>query len=146
MAIPDDIAWDYGCSDQIVHNQATIASRSDTVLPKSSGGSALAVLVTTTNTIEGRPVKQYLGLACGETILGVNVFKDLAAGFRNIVGGRAGKYEEELRRGRETAIAEMVSVATEMGADAVIGVDIDYETVGGQMLMITAAGTAVKLG
>lgn len=102
------------------------------------------MLITTTNAVEGRPVTQYLGVVAGETILGVNVFKDIAAGFRNIVGGRSGKYEAELRTGRETAVAEMIQRATEMGAEAVIGVDIDYETVGGQMLMITACGTAVR--
>jgi uncharacterized protein YbjQ (UPF0145 family) len=106
----------------------------------------MALTVTTTNAIEGRPVVAYLGVVAGETILGVNVFKDIAAGFRNIVGGRAGKYEQELRRGRETAMQEMIQEAEALGADAVIGVDVDYETVGGQMLMITAAGTAVKLG
>jgi uncharacterized protein YbjQ (UPF0145 family) len=102
--------------------------------------------ITTTNTIEGRPVREYLGVVAGETILGVNVFKDIAAGFRNIVGGRSGKYEEELRKGRETALSEMEQQALALGADAIIGVDVDYETVGGQMLMITAAGTAVRLG
>ncbi|MFN0148443.1 MAG: YbjQ family protein [Dehalococcoidia bacterium] len=102
--------------------------------------------VTTTSSIEGRPATQYLGVVAGETILGINVFKDIAAGFRNIVGGRSGKYEEELRKGRETAILEMGQRAEEMGADAVLGVKVDYETVGGQMLMITACGTAVKLG
>ncbi len=106
----------------------------------------MALTVTTTNAIEGRPVAEYLGIVAGETILGVNVFKDIAAGFRNIVGGRSGKYEEELRKGRETALEEMIAQATALNADAVIGVDVDYETVGGQMLMITAAGTAVKLG
>jgi len=106
----------------------------------------MPLMVTTTNAIEGRPVAEYLGIVAGETILGVNVFKDIAAGFRNIVGGRSGKYEEELRKGRETALQEMRQQAEALGADAVIGVDVDYETVGGQMLMITAAGTAVKLG
>jgi uncharacterized protein YbjQ (UPF0145 family) len=105
----------------------------------------MSILISTTNTIEGRPVAQYLGIVAGETILGVNMFKDIAAGFRNIVGGRSGKYEEELRNGRETAVSEMAQQAIQMGADAIIGVDIDYETVGGQMLMITASGTAVKL-
>jgi uncharacterized protein YbjQ (UPF0145 family) len=105
----------------------------------------MAMTVTTTNLIEGRPVSAYLGVVAGETVMGVNAFKDIAAGFRNIVGGRSGKYEEELRKGRETAIAEMEQRATELGADAILGVDIDYETVGGQMLMITASGTAVKL-
>ena len=105
----------------------------------------MAITITTTGNIEGRQVAAYLGLVAGETILGVNVFKDITAGFRNIVGGRSGKYEEELRKGRETALQELVERAVELGADAVIGVKIDYETVGGQMLMVTAAGTAVKL-
>ena len=105
----------------------------------------MVVTVTTTGGVEGRNVTAYLGIVAGESILGVNVFKDITAGFRNIVGGRSGKYEEELRKGRDTAVAEMVERATEMGADAVIGVKVDYETVGGQMLMVTACGTAVKL-
>lgn len=105
----------------------------------------MSILISTTNTIEGRPVAQYLGIVAGETVLGVNAFKDIAAGFRNLVGGRSGKYEEELRSGREIAVSEMAQQAMQMGADAIIGVDIDYETVGGQMLMITASGTAVKL-
>ncbi len=105
----------------------------------------MSLTVTTTGSIEGRAIGSYLGVVAGETILGVNVFKDIAAGFRNIVGGRSGKYEEELRKGRDTAIEEMVERAREMGADAVVGVKVDYETVGGQMLMITACGTAVKL-
>lgn len=105
----------------------------------------MAVTVTTTGNIEGRPVREYIGVVAGETILGVNVFKDITAGFRNIVGGRSGKYEEELRKGREIAIEEMKQRASDMGADAVLGVKLDYETVGGQMLMVTASGTAVKL-
>ncbi len=105
----------------------------------------MAVTITTTNGIEGKPVSEYLGVVAGEAILGINVFKDIAAGFRNIVGGRSGKYEEELRKGRETAIAEMAERGAALGADAVIGVKLDYETVGGQMLMISASGTAVRL-
>jgi len=105
----------------------------------------MAITVTTTGTVEGRGVRDYLGVVAGETILGVNVFKDISAGFRNLVGGRSGKYEEELRKGRDTAIEEMSQRAAELGADAVLGVKIDYETVGGQMLMVTACGTAVKL-
>lgn len=105
----------------------------------------MTVTVTTTGSVEGRSVSAYIGIVAGETILGVNVFKDITAGFRNIVGGRSGKYEEELRKGRDTAVEEMSARAVEMGADAVIGVKIDYETVGGQMLMVTACGTAVKL-
>jgi len=106
----------------------------------------VSIILTTTNAIEGRPVQQYLGIVAGEVILGVNVFKDIAAGFRNIVGGRSGKYEEELRKGRDGALAEMLQYAQQLGADAVLGIKLDYETVGGgQMLMITASGTAVKL-
>lgn len=106
----------------------------------------MALLLTTTGNIEGRTITEYLGVVAGEVILGVNVFKDIAAGFRNIVGGRSGKYEEELRKGRDGALAEMLQYAQQLGADAVVGVKIDYETVGGgQMLMITASGTAVKL-
>lgn len=106
----------------------------------------MALTITTTSSVEGRPISGYLGVVAGETILGVNVFKDITAGFRNIVGGRSGKYEEELRKGRETALDEMGQRAASLGADAVVGVKIDYETVGGQMLMVTACGTAVKLG
>lgn len=105
----------------------------------------MAMIVTTTNGVEGRPVREYISVVAGETVLGVNIFKDITAAFRDIVGGRSGKYEEEVRKGRETSLAEMVTRATELGADAVIGVKVDYETVGGQMLMITACGTAVKL-
>lgn len=105
------------------------------------------MLVTTTTTVEGRPVREYPGVVAGETILGANVFRDIGAQFRNITGGRAAGYEKELRKARETAIEELVEEAQRLGADAVVAVDIDYETVGGGgMLMVTAAGTAVKLG
>ena len=105
------------------------------------------MIVTTTPTVEGRPVQEYLGVVAGEAILGANVFRDLFAGIRDIVGGRSGSYEEVLRRGRETALAELAEEARRRGADAVVGVDIDYETVGsaGSMLMVTASGTAVRL-
>ena len=104
------------------------------------------MLVTTTNTIEGRPVQEYLGVVTGEAILGANVLKDIGAQFRDVFGGRAGMYEQELRKARQTALDEMTEEATRLGATAVIGVDIDYETVGGgNMLMVSAAGTAVKL-
>ncbi|OJU13232.1 MAG: hypothetical protein BGN86_16640 [Caulobacterales bacterium 68-7] len=105
------------------------------------------MIVTTTPTVEGRPVQEYLGVVAGEAILGANVFRDLFAGIRDIVGGRSGSYEEVLRRGRETALAELAEEARRRGANAVVGVDIDYETVGsaGSMLMVTASGTAVRL-
>ena len=104
------------------------------------------MIVTTTPTVEGYPVTQYLRVVCGETIAGVNMFKDLAAGIRNVVGGRSGAYERELIQARETALAEMTARAQELGAEGVVGVDIDYETLGTDngMLMVTASGTAVR--
>ena len=104
------------------------------------------MIVTTTPTVEGYPVTQYLRVVCGETIAGVNVFKELAAGIRNVVGGRSGAYERELIQARETALAEMTARAQELGAEGVVGVDIDYETLGTDngMLMVTASGTAVR--
>src|SRR5687768_16741923 len=107
-----------------------------------------SILTTTTTSIEGRPVKDYVGIVTGEAILGANIFKDLFAGIRDIVGGRSGAYEEELRKARTIALEELAAAATKVGADAVVGVDLDYETVGqgGSMLMVTASGTAVRLG
>jgi uncharacterized protein YbjQ (UPF0145 family) len=105
------------------------------------------MIVTTTHTLDGRQVQEYLGVVTGEAILGANLFKDLFAGIRDLVGGRSAAYEKELRRARELAIAEMTTQAQERGATAVIGVDLDYETIGdgGSMLMVTASGTAVRL-
>ena len=102
------------------------------------------MLLTTTNNIEGKKITQYYGIVSGETIIGANVFKDFFAGIRDIVGGRAGSYESVLREAKETALQEMSQQATRMGANAVIAVDLDYETVGGSgiKLMVTAAGTA----
>jgi len=104
------------------------------------------LLITTTPTVEGRPIEAYLGVVSGEAILGANVFKDFFAGIRDIVGGRSAAYEGELRRARSIALEELAAAASELGANAVVGVDIDYETVGGSMLMVTASGTAVRLG
>ena len=103
------------------------------------------MLTTTTNTLQGMEISDYKGLVTGEAILGANLFKDLFAGIRDIVGGRSGAYEQELANARQIAISEMQAQAQSMGANAVIGVDIDYETVGqnGSMLMVTATGTAV---
>jgi uncharacterized protein YbjQ (UPF0145 family) len=106
-----------------------------------------AVTVTTTPSVEGKKITSYRGIVTGEAIMGANVFKDLFAGIRDIVGGRSATYERELRRAREIAIEEMKTSASEMGANAVVAVDIDYETVGGNasMLMVTVSGTAVVL-
>lgn len=104
------------------------------------------MIVTTTPTLEGRKIADYLGIVTGEAILGANIVRDLFAGIRDIVGGRAGAYEESLAEAREIALREMQDHARRLGADAVIGVDLDYETVGqGSMLMVSASGTAVKL-
>lgn len=104
------------------------------------------MLLTTTNNIEGKKIAQYYGIVSGETIIGANVFKDFFAGIRDIVGGRAGSYESVLREAKDTALEEMSQQAARMGANAVIAVDLDYETVGGSgsMLMVTAAGTAIR--
>ena len=105
------------------------------------------MMLSTTNTIEGSPVKDYLGIVTGETIIGANIFKDLFASIRDIVGGRSGSYERVLREAKDTALKEMTENASKLGASAIIGIDLDYETVGknGGMLMVTASGTAVKL-
>ena len=105
------------------------------------------MLSTTTPSVEGRRIKEYRGLVMGEAILGANVFRDFFAGIRDIVGGRSGGYENALREARQIAIDGMHEEATRLGANAVIGVDLDYETVGekGSMLMVSAAGTAVVL-
>ncbi|MEO1249590.1 MAG: heavy metal-binding domain-containing protein [Pseudomonadota bacterium] len=106
------------------------------------------MIVTTTDSVEGRRVVQYFGVVTGESILGANILRDLFASIRDIVGGRAAAYERTLREAKETALAEMADEAAAMGADAVLGVDLDYEAIGqnGSMLMVSANGTAVKLG
>lgn len=106
------------------------------------------MILTTTPHVEGRTIKAYHGIVTGEAILGANIFRDLFAGIRDIVGGRSGAYEKELRRAREIAFEEMAEQARDQGANAVVGIDIDYETVGGQgsMLMVSVSGTAVTVG
>ena len=105
------------------------------------------MLVTTTPTIEGQPIKEYKGLVTGETIIGANFVKDIFASIRDVVGGRSSSYESVLREAKETAIQEMQERAQKMGANAVVAVDLDYETIGskGSMLMVTASGTAVVI-
>ena len=106
------------------------------------------MLVTTTDQIEGRRVAAYLGLVTGEAILGINIFRDLFSGIRDIIGGRAGGYQNALRDAREAAVADMTDAAKELGADAIVAVDLDYEVLGEKngMLMVSVNGTAVKLG
>jgi uncharacterized protein YbjQ (UPF0145 family) len=101
--------------------------------------------ITTTPSIEGRRIVRYLGVVAGEAIMGANVFKDLFAGVRDIVGGRSGTYERELQRAREIALDELEQRARSLGANAVVGVDLDYEVLGqgNSMLMVSASGTAV---
>jgi uncharacterized protein YbjQ (UPF0145 family) len=105
------------------------------------------MIITTTPSIEGQTIKEYLGIVTGEVIVGANIFKDLFAGIRDIVGGRAGAYEQTLRDARRMAFGELESEAAARGANAVIGIDIDYEVVGqgGSMLMVSVSGTAVKI-
>jgi uncharacterized protein YbjQ (UPF0145 family) len=106
------------------------------------------MLMTTTSTVETRRITDYLGVVTGEVIVGANVFKDLFASITDIVGGRSGSYEASLRQARETALKELEDEARAVGADAVVGIDLDYEVIGknGSMLMVSVTGTAVKLG
>lgn len=105
------------------------------------------MILTTTNTIEGHPVKEYKGIVTGETIIGANALKDFMAGLTDFFGGRSTTYEKVLIEGKNTALRELQERAAQMGANAVIGIDLDYETVGpnGGMLMVTASGTAVVI-
>jgi len=104
------------------------------------------MLMTTTNNVEGKRIIKYHGLVSGEAILGANIFKDFFAGIRDIVGGRSSAYEKELRTAKDIAIQEMKNEAINIGGNAVIAIDLDYETLGqGSMLMVTASGTAVTL-
>lgn len=105
------------------------------------------MIVTTTPQLEGHRITRYIGIVTGEAILGANIFKDLFAGIRDIVGGRSAAYENELQKAKEIALQELQNRASAMGANAVVAVDLDYETVGanGSMLMVSASGTAVVI-
>ena len=107
------------------------------------------MIVTTTDSIEGRKVAEYLGVVSGDAVMGTNIFKDFFAGIRDIIGGRSGSYEGELGKAKEFAIEDMRAQAEELGADAIVAVDLDYETIASEktvMLIVSANGTAVKLG
>ena len=103
------------------------------------------MILTTTPTVEGRRIAEYKGIVHGEAIVGANVLRDLMASVRDFFGGRSGAYEAELKKAREIALKELAEEARRKGADAVVGIDLDYEVVGQSMLMVTASGTAVKL-
>ncbi len=103
------------------------------------------MIVTTTNNLEGYRVEDYLGIVSGETIIGTNIFKDFFASITDIVGGRSSAYERVLREAKSTAMSEMEMQARSFGANAIIGIDLDYETIRDGMLMVTASGTAVKI-
>lgn len=105
------------------------------------------MLLTTTPTVEGRQIVTYYGVVTGETIIGANVMRDFMAGVRDFFGGRSGAYEEVLRKAKDTALEEMAREAQALGANAVVGIDLDYETVGasGSMLMVACSGTAVRI-
>lgn len=107
------------------------------------------MILTTTETVEGRAVTSYLGIVSGDAVMGTNLFRDMFAGIRDIVGGRSGSYEKELRKAKDAALDALSEEAEAFGADAVIAIDLDYEVIGGDkstMLMVSANGTAVKLG
>jgi uncharacterized protein YbjQ (UPF0145 family) len=104
------------------------------------------VIVTTGPNVEGRQITKYLGVVTSQAIMGVHIGKDITAGFRNIVGGRSKSYEKEIAQAVGDVMDELGGKAQELGADAIVSIDIDYESVGGQMLMVAASGTAVKLG
>ena len=108
---------------------------------------ARGVIVTTTPTVEGHPIQEYLGIVTGEVIVGANLFRDMFANIRDIVGGRSGSYERILADARKQAIEELQAEAASLGGNAVVGIDLDYEVIGanGSMLMVSASGTAVKL-
>jgi len=107
------------------------------------------MLLTTTETVQGRIVASYLGIVSGDAVMGTNLFRDMFAGIRDIVGGRSGSYEKELRNAKDAALDALTAEAEALGADAVIAIDLDYEVIGGDrstMLMVSANGTAVRLG
>jgi len=107
------------------------------------------MIITSTEAVEGRKIREYLGIVSGDAVMGTNIFRDMFAGIRDIVGGRSGSYEKELRKAKKLALEALEEEAAALGADAVVAVDLDYEVIGGDkstLLMVSANGTAVKLG
>lgn len=110
-----------------------------------SDAAEISMICATTPNLPGRTIAYTMGIVCGEAIMGANVFRDIAASITDVLGGRSGAYEKNLKQGRAIALQDMMTEARELGADAIVGVDIDYETVGNSMLMVSVSGTAVKL-
>jgi uncharacterized protein YbjQ (UPF0145 family) len=110
-----------------------------------SDAAEISMICATTPNLPGRTIACTMGIVCGEAIMGANVFRDIAASITDVLGGRSGAYEKNLKQGRAIALQDMMTEARELGADAIVGVDIDYETVGNSMLMVSVSGTAVKL-
>ena len=104
------------------------------------------MILTTTNSVEGRPITGYRGIVVGEAIMGANIVRDFFASVTDVIGGRSGAYESKLKDARDEAMAEIEDRARQLGADAVVGIDLDYEVVGDSMLMVSVSGTAVTLG
>lgn len=129
QTLPDDAKFCTECGHDL--STAEIEENSD-------------MIITTTNSVEGRKIREYLGVVSGEAMMGANIVKDFTAGIRNIVGGRSGQYEDEIREGRMEAVKDMKARAKEKGADAIIGVTADYEEMSEGMLWINTTGTAVK--
>jgi uncharacterized protein YbjQ (UPF0145 family) len=121
--------------------------REITLIPDKFERGDFDMIMTTTPSVEGRAISEYLGVVTGEAILGANIFRDMFAAIRDVVGGRSASYEKELGRAREIALDELEDWAEELGADAVVGIDVDYESFGQSngMMMVSATGTAVKL-
>lgn len=117
-------------------------------LPKQNNGSSQTennMIITTTNSIDGSTIQQYLGIVSGEAVMGANIFRDVFAGVRDIIGGRSGQYEKKFRQAKEIAISEMVEQAKENGANAIVGIKIDYEMVRESMMMVSVQGTSVRV-
>jgi uncharacterized protein YbjQ (UPF0145 family) len=133
-------------SDKQLRSRTNIFSHRKLPGPRTWKGSRQMIITTTPN-IEGKRITAYLGVVTGEAVLGANLFRDLFAGIRDIVGGRSGSYEKELRRARETAFEELQEAASRLGANAVVAVDIDYEVLGEKngMLMVSVSGTGVRV-
>ena len=129
----------------LVGKCTTIGKKQEKQIKRKIKQKICIMIVTTTPTIEGHPIREYKGLVTGETIIGANFVKDFFAGIRDIVGGRSGSYESVLREAKDIALREMQERAQMMGANAIVGIDLDYEALGsnGSMLMVTASGTAV---